>query len=114
MGKKENILELLKEFDGLTYNKIIDLYNERFNPDTLSRKSGYKYLQRLKNKPLELITSESKGESKGKGYIYKPTAKALTEKPDDLKFLKGLIERGAVKFYKLKIKQDDIDRLKAM
>lgn len=76
MGKKEKILELIKEDDGLTYNKIIDKYNEKYKPDTVKRLSGYVYLRRLKNDGL--IEND-----KGINVLYKPTPKALTEEPDN-------------------------------
>ena len=79
MGKKEKILELIKENDGLTYNKIISKYNEKYDPDdekhdTLKEKSGYSYLKRIKKDGL--IEND-----KGINVLYKPTAKALTDNP---------------------------------
>jgi len=84
MGKKENILKLLIEFDGLTYKRIIELYNERFKPDLIKSNAGYMYLQRLRKKGL--IIHESKYDAKGKQYIYKPTAKALASISEDIIF----------------------------
>ena len=90
MGKKEKILELIMENDGLTYNKIIDKYNEKYDnptePDTIKRKSGYVYLKRLKDD--DLIENE-----KGINVLYKPTQKALTDNPDkvDSKYQKIVI-----------------------
>ncbi|MHA1988822.1 MAG: winged helix-turn-helix domain-containing protein [Promethearchaeota archaeon] len=107
IGKKEKILELIKENDGLTYNKIIDKYNEKYNPDTVKRLSGYVYLRRLKKDGL--IEND-----KGINVLYKPTSKALTDNPDDFEYLKELFERGAVKLYKSKLNQDDITRLETI
>ncbi len=77
MGKKERILELIKEFDGLTYNKIIDLYNERFKSSSITKETGYVFLSRLIES--DLVTSEPKDDVKGKCYFYKPTPKALNQ-----------------------------------
>jgi len=43
LGMKENILEFIKEHDGLTYEKILKYYKEKY-PDKPTKKSGYKYL----------------------------------------------------------------------
>jgi len=78
MGKKEKILELIKEFDGLTYAKIIDLYNERYKPSSITKETGYVFLSRLRESGL--VKSEGKDDVKGKLFIYKPTPKALNQK----------------------------------
>ena len=121
MGKKERILELIKEFDGLTYKRIIELYNERYEPSTITKETGYIFLQRLKgdDKNPELIRAESKDNVKGKCFIYKPTSLALDQesfsnKIDDLEFLKSLFEREALKVYPKKVSKDDIERLKVL
>jgi hypothetical protein len=78
MGKKEKILELIKEFDGLTYAKIIDLYNKRYKPSSITKESGYVFLSRLRESGL--VKSEGKDDVKGKLFIYEPTLKALNQK----------------------------------
>lgn len=107
MGKKERILDLIKENDGLTYITLIRKYNEKFEPDTLKEKSGYSYLKRLKK--LRLIEND-----KRKNTLYKPTPKALSDKPDDLEFVKSLFEREALKVYPKKVSKNDIERLKVL
>ncbi len=114
MGHKENIIEILKENElGLKYKALYNKYEEKFGFKLSNQeKNGYYYLKRLMDK--DLVKTYVPEGRKGKIIAYKLTEKALTEKPDDLKFLIGLIERGAMKFYKSKLKQDDIERLEVM
>jgi len=124
MGKKERILELIIEFDGLTYKRIIELYNERYNPSTITKETGYIFLQRLKgyNKKTKkfdnpiLIRAESKDNVKGKCFFYKPTALALnqetfSDKINDLEYLKSLFEKEKVEIIGSKLTKDDFKRL---
>jgi len=76
MGKKERILKLIIENDGLTYTKIISKYNKEYSPDTVKKKSGYSYLKRLKKDGL--IEND-----KGINVLYMPTIKSLVDKPDN-------------------------------
>lgn len=109
MGKKEQILELIKENDGLTYTTLIRKYNEKYdinpdNPDTLKEKSGYSYLKRLKKDGL--IEND-----KGTNVLYKPTSKAFSDKPNDLEYLKSLFEKEKVEIIGSKLTKDDFERL---
>jgi len=118
MGRKEKILNLIIEFDGLTINKIIVIYNERYNPDMLTKDLCYAYLQRLKgygNKPI-LVKAENKDNIKGKCFIYKPTVLALNQEPfsdkiNDLEYLKSLFEKEKVEIIGSKLTKDDFKRL---
>lgn len=77
MGKKERILDLIKENDGLTYATLIKKYNLEFKPDTLKQKSGYVYLKRLKK--AGLIEND-----KGINVLYKATPKVLNKESESL------------------------------
>jgi len=103
MGKKEKILELIKENDGLTYNKLITKYNEKYNtnpnnPDTIKRKSAYVYLKRLRKE--RLIEND-----KGMNVYYKPTPKAYLTKEEQKE-----LEKPLQKALKRKIYQEFIDK----
>ena len=97
MGKKERILDLIKDNDGLTYATLRTKYNLEFKQDTLKKKSGYVYLKRLKNDGL--IEND-----KGINVLYKPTALALNKDSESLenplhkivlrKLLKPFAEKG--------------------
>jgi len=107
MGKKENILKLLIEFDGLKYNHLIKLYNERYS-DSIKEKSAYVYLKRLKK--LGLIENEN-----GKNISYKPTLKALnadTKENYELldKVIETLVKSGVVsEKYGVEISEKEIE-----
>jgi predicted transcriptional regulator len=108
MGKKEKILELIKEFEGLNYNQLLKLYNERYNPDTIKRKSAYSYLKRLKK--AKLIENDN-----GKNITYKATPKALnqdtTENYEVLdKVVETLVKSGVVsEKYGVEISEKEIE-----
>jgi len=86
MGKKERILDLIKENDGLTYATLERKYNEKFGANKFNTNTGYVFLKRLKK--AGLIENE-----KGINVLYKPTQKALTDNPDkvDSKYQKIVI-----------------------
>lgn len=75
IGIKENILELIKKHEGLTYNGIEKFYNKEY-PDKLNISSVYKFLQRLREDELIYSVSETEKAEKGKHFTYKPTVKA--------------------------------------
>ena len=74
---KEKILELIIENDGLSYKKLLE------KCEGLKRKSGYKYLQRLKED--RLIISINDDNIIGKSAFYKPTLKALNQESKQTK-----------------------------
>ena len=108
MGVKEKILKLIVENDGLSYANVSKKYKEQYNTE-LNKKSGYKFLQRLKND--KMIISESQKGTKIKHYIYKATVKGKSYQPNDLEYLKSLFEEGKVKIYGNKLSSDDTERL---
>lgn len=107
IGKKEQILKLIKENDGLTYKTLETKYNNEFGANTFKKKSGYSLLKRLRKEGL--ITNDNT-----RNTLYRATAKAFSDKPDDLEFVKSLFEKDALKVYPNKVSKDDIERLKVL
>lgn len=107
MGKKEQILKLIKENDGLTYNTLEKKFNVEFGANTFKRKSGYSLLKRLRKEGL--ITNDNT-----RNTLYRATSKAFSDKPDDLEFVKSLFEKKILKVYRKRASKDDIERLGAI
>lgn len=103
MGIKEKILKLIIESDGLSFDGILKKYKKEYNTE-LIESSAYKFLQRLRDD--KMIITEN--------HYYKPTAKGKDYQINDEEFLKRLLEKGAMKVYRDKVSQDDIERLKVM
>ena len=89
MGRKERILEIIKEnkITGITVDNLFKQYNKDYPDDAIEKKDIlYGYLQRLKgynlktksyNKPNLVKVESSTGI--GKVFIYKPTNLAFEE-----------------------------------
>ena len=110
IGVKEKILKLIVENDGLSYNNIATKYKDEYNTE-LNKKTGYKFLQRLKNEKMIISESQTEKDTKTKQYIYKATAKGKSHQPDDFEYLKSLFEEGKVRIYGNKLSSDDTERL---
>ena len=75
MGKKEQILKLIIENDGLTYSTLEKKFNTEFGANIFKKKSGYSLLKRLKKEGL--ITNDNT-----RNTLYKAMPKVFSDKND--------------------------------
>ncbi len=113
MSNQKNVLEILKENkDGLTIPDLDTLYESKYG-----RRLGhslYSYLHRLMH--IEVVEQFIPKIRTGKLIGYKATEKAWEEERREealelLEIFKNMTNRGAIKYYKGKITQDEIDKL---
>ena len=113
MGHKENVLEILKKHkDGLTFAELNTEYNTEYGKEL--GHDLYNYINRLDDKGLvETFIPKMRT---GKAVGYRATEKAWEEERkakalEILETIKDMTNRGAIKYYKDKITQDEIDKL---
>lgn len=113
MSNQKNVLEILKENkDGLTIPDLDTEYELEYG-----RKLGhsiYVYLHRLEDK--DLVEAFIPKVRTGRVIGYRATEKAWEEERktmalEKLEIIEDMTNRGAIKYYRKKISQDEINKL---
>ncbi len=107
MSNRKDILEYLKaNKEGMTFKEL----NNKFNLEH----ALYEYLKRLRSKGL--VETFIPRNRVGKAVGFRATEKAWEEERktkalEKLEIIEAMTNRGAIKYYKDKITQDEIDKL---